>query len=389
MRKFTLLMMLGCTSFAIAQNQISLPINWEGTTTNYTVTDFGDNVSTLVVDPTDPNNMVLKTDKPVTAPLWAGTTLSTTAGLATAIPFAQGNTVITARVWSPDAGIEVRLKAEDKTDPTKSVETSTLTTVANGWQTMTFDFSVQSTGTAPINFATTYDLLSIFYNFGVDGATAGAKTYYCDDISFGGTSLVKNVTFRVDMRGFSGTYTTPELNGTFNNWCGNCTPMSDADNDSIWEVTVPVSGAIEYKFSADNWAVQEMLDPVADAACTQTTGAFTNRIFNVTADTTLPAVCWESCMACSSISSNDTWLTNLSVRPNPSNGVFMLSGDLLSARDVNLVVTNLQGKIVYQSAVRTQSLNEIIDLSQMGNGMYILNISSELGASTHKLVVNN
>jgi hypothetical protein len=389
MRKFTFLLMLGCSTVAMAQNQISLPIDWEGTTTNYTVTDFGDNVSTRVVDPTDPNNMVLKTDKPVTAPLWAGTTLSTTAGLATAIPFAQGATVITARVWSPDAGIEVRMKAEDKTDPTKSVETSTLTTVANGWQTMTFDFSVQSTGTAPINFATTYDLLSIFYNFGVDGATAGLKTYYCDDIQFGGTSMVKNVTFRVDMRGFSGTYTTPELNGTFNNWCGNCTPMADPDNDSIWEVTVPVSGTIEYKFSADNWAVQEMLDPTTTAGCTQTTGAFTNRILAVSADTTLPAVCWESCAVCSGISTNDNWITNFSVSPNPSNGVFVLSGDLLGARDVNVLVTNLQGKIVYQSNIRTQALNETIDLSQMGNGMYILNISSELGATTQKLVVNN
>lgn len=389
MKKFTLLLAMGCTSLAFAQNQISLPINWEGTTTNYTVTDFGGNASSLVVDPTDPTNMVLKSDKTPSAALWAGTTLGTNDGFATAIPFAQGNTSITARVWSPDAGIEVRMKAEDKTDPTKSVETSTMTTVANGWQTMTFDFSVQSTGTAPINFGFTFNKLSIFYNFGVEGVVAGLKTYYCDDIVFGGVSLIKNVTFRVDMNNYSGTFTTPELNGTFNNWCGNCTPMTDANNDGIWEVTVPVTGAIEYKFSADNWNVQEMLDPTNTAACTQTTGTFTNRILTVSADTTLPAVCWESCAVCSGISTNDNWIANFSVRPNPSNGVFTLSGDLATNRDVQVTITNIQGKVVYQTTVRTNVLNESIDLSNMGAGMYMLNITSELGSSTHKLVLNN
>ena len=35
------------------------------------------------------------------------------------------------------------------------------------------------------DYANTYDKVVVFPNFGVDGATAGAKTYYIDDISFG------------------------------------------------------------------------------------------------------------------------------------------------------------------------------------------------------------
>ena len=48
--------------------------------------------------------------------------------------------------------------------------------------------------------------------------------------------------------------TSPELNGTFNNWCGDCNPMSDANGDEIWEVTLSlnIGDTIEYKFSADN-----------------------------------------------------------------------------------------------------------------------------------------
>jgi hypothetical protein len=92
---------------------------------------------------------------------------------------------MTVRVWSPDAGIQVRLKVETAGDPTRSVETEATTTVANAWETLTFDFANQAAGTAALNLAYTYNRVSIFFNFGVTGATAGAKTYYLDDVTFG------------------------------------------------------------------------------------------------------------------------------------------------------------------------------------------------------------
>jgi hypothetical protein len=95
------------------------------------------------------------------------------------------NTTMTVRVYSPDAGIVVRLKVEDKTDVTHTVETDTLTTVANGWETLTFDFDNEATGTAQLNLSFTYDKASIFFNFGVDGATVGVpKTYLWDDMEW-------------------------------------------------------------------------------------------------------------------------------------------------------------------------------------------------------------
>jgi hypothetical protein len=75
-------------------------------------------------------------------------------------------------VYSPDAGIPVRLKVEDRTDNTISVETEATTTVANAWETLTFDFSTPAAGTAALNLANTYDKASIFFNFGTDGNTA-------------------------------------------------------------------------------------------------------------------------------------------------------------------------------------------------------------------------
>ena len=69
------------------------------------------------------------------------------------------------------------------------------------------------------------------------------------------------VTFQVDMSTVSSGYATPEVNGSFNSWCGNCWPMSDVNGDDIWEVSVMVlkNTAHEFKFSADNWAIQESL----------------------------------------------------------------------------------------------------------------------------------
>jgi hypothetical protein len=70
-----------------------------------------------------------------------------------------------------------------------------------------------------------------------------------------------NVTFRVDMQNVTDAFTTPEVNGTFNNFCGSCAPMTDVDGDNIWELTaaIDINSAEEFKFSADTWTIQENL----------------------------------------------------------------------------------------------------------------------------------
>ena len=55
------------------------------------------------------------------------------------------------RVYSPAAGIRVRLKVEDRTNNTRSVETEAMTQAANTWETLVFDFANQSSGTAALN----------------------------------------------------------------------------------------------------------------------------------------------------------------------------------------------------------------------------------------------
>jgi len=115
-----------------------------------------------------------------------------------------------------------------------------------------------------------------------------------------GAIAQNNVTFQVDMNSVDPTtFTTPEVNGTFNGWCGNCAAMTDADGDGVWDITIDIAnGAYEFKFAADNWGIQENL--LAGSWCTVTNFGFTNRTLNVSGDTTLPVVCWNSCDGCSS-----------------------------------------------------------------------------------------
>lgn len=105
-----------------------------------------------------------------------------------------------------------------------------------------------------------------------------------------------DVTFRLNMAGFDG-FGTPEVNGTFNGWCGNCNAMSDPDGDGIWETTVDIpEGTIEYKFSFDNWSAQENLS--FETTCVTGFENFTNRTLNVTGDVVLDPVCWGLCTDC-------------------------------------------------------------------------------------------
>jgi uncharacterized beta-barrel protein YwiB (DUF1934 family) len=167
------------------ETNLELPVTFENDDLDYGLTDFGGNASEIVVDPTNAGNKVAKSVKTAEAELWAGTTVGGTAGFASPIPFASGDTKMSLRVWSPAAGIPVRVKVEDANDPTISVETEATVTVAEQWQTLTFDFANQAAGTEAINFARSYNKASVFFNFGTTGAEAGEQTYYWDDMTFG------------------------------------------------------------------------------------------------------------------------------------------------------------------------------------------------------------
>ncbi|QEC79996.1 phage tail protein [Mucilaginibacter ginsenosidivorax] len=164
---------------APALTQINLPVTFDDATVNYTMTDFGNNQTTDAIDPTNAANKVKLTTKPNGAEVWAGVTIGTPAGFLAKVPLTATSNKMTVRVYSPAAGIDIKLKLEDHTNGANSVETDVLSTVANGWETLTFDFTKNASGTPAVNYATTYDKASIFFDFGNAG---NGKKFYWDDV---------------------------------------------------------------------------------------------------------------------------------------------------------------------------------------------------------------
>ena len=70
------------------------------------------------------------------------------------------------------------------------------------------------------------------------GCIDSTATNYNANANVDDGSCEYNVTFVLDMRQINEIYSTPEVNGTFNSWCGNCAQMTDNNNDSIWELSL-------------------------------------------------------------------------------------------------------------------------------------------------------
>ncbi|MDQ0482500.1 cell wall-binding repeat-containing protein [Guptibacillus hwajinpoensis] len=157
-------------------------VDFDESGSTYVVEGFGGATATIKEDHADASNHVVEVVKGEGAATWAGTTFGNTANnTISPIPFSESDTNMSVRVFSPDKGIEVRLKVEEKGDPTHSVETSAVTTKSNEWETLVFDFANQSKGTEALNLNYTFNMASIFFDFGKEGT---GKTYSFDDLTF-------------------------------------------------------------------------------------------------------------------------------------------------------------------------------------------------------------
>ncbi len=192
-------------------NQINLPVTFDDPNTNYTMSDFGGNSSSLAVDPTSASNHVMKSIKTAGAQTWAGTTIGTGAGFAAPIPLTPSNTKMTVRVYSPAAGLDIKLKVDNHSNPNAglSVETDVKTTVANQWETLTFDFTRPAAGTPAFNASNTYDLASIFFDFGNVGT---GSVFYFDDVQMAPPSL-KQINLPVNFEDPTVDYTVTDFGG--------------------------------------------------------------------------------------------------------------------------------------------------------------------------------
>jgi len=148
-----------------------LPVNFESATLNYAFGDFGNSYGSVADNPLvstgNPSAKVGKIFKNAGAETWAGVTLA----LDEPIDFSAKH-MIKMKVFSPKVGAKIFLKLENLGNASINKEVGALTTVANAWQELLFDFN-------GIVNANAYQRLVIFYDFDVAGA---GESFYFDDI---------------------------------------------------------------------------------------------------------------------------------------------------------------------------------------------------------------
>ena len=163
-----------------------LPLDFESSLLTYPWIGFGDanyaGIPVAVVNNPKKmginlSNKVVEITKTTGAQVWAGASLN----LDSAIDFSKG-TKVSINVWSLKVGSKIVLKIENSKspkdgngNPTVFIEVQALTTVANAWQTLTFDLTTYGAFSTSIP----YDRVILFPDFGVNGT---GDTYYFDDI---------------------------------------------------------------------------------------------------------------------------------------------------------------------------------------------------------------
>ncbi len=212
---------------AMPNSKIDLPVTFDEPGVNYSVTDFGNNQTVDAVDPTNANNKVKKTTKVNGAETWAGTTIGTNTGFATAIPLTASASQMSVRVYSPAAGIRVLLKVEDHTNNQRSVETFATTTTSGEWETLIFDFNNHAPNTPAFNPNTSYTMASIFFDFGNAG---NGKVFFWDDVRKLATNFVETVSLPLTFESSSLTYTFNNFDGGVATVINN--PQSSGSNTS-------------------------------------------------------------------------------------------------------------------------------------------------------------
>ena len=198
-----------------------------------------------------------------------------------------------------------------------------------------------------------------------------------------------DLTLQVDMTQYAEAYAYGGVfvNGSFNGWCGDCNAMSDDDADGIWTVTLSLAaGTYEYKFTLDGWNYQEEF--AGGESCTSTIDGFTNRTLTLEANTTLPAVCWETCDACPSI---DDVLGCMDESANNYNADATLEPENSCLYDLTVSVDISQTSFTGVTLAGgfngwNNGSNPMSD--DDGDGVYSITVSVTAGAQEYKFLAN-
>ncbi|QTE22474.1 T9SS type A sorting domain-containing protein [Polaribacter cellanae] len=397
---------------------VALPLDFESATT---WVDFNGGVVTTETNPynnADNNSanvgkMVKNADQP-----WGGSSIV----LSSAMDFATNDT-FTMKVYSPRVGAKVLVKVENSGDSGINFEKEVLTTKANAWETLTFDYSA-------IDKTKSYDKFVTIFDNGTMGDGSANFTFYIDDITLsksGTTSPTvalpldfESATTWVDFNGGVVTTETNPYNNADNNsanvgkmvknadqpWGGSSIVLSSAmdfaTNDTFtMKVYSPRVGAkvlVKVENSGDSGInfEKEVLTTKANAWETLTfdysaidktksydkfvtifdNGTMGDGSANFTFyidDITL--------LNSATASIKDNTLANVSLYPNPATSFVTISAENTIEK---LSVFNILGKVVKTISVNNTSKN--IDVSDLNSGIYLIKFTVNNSVGTAKFI---
>jgi len=152
---------------------VVLPITFESTSINYAWNDFSGGNVTVVTNPHNnagnPSTRVARMVKNAGDP-WGGSWI----GLGGPIDF-SANKVFRMKVFSPRVGAKVLLKVENAGNGSIAFEKEVLTTVANAWEDLAFDYRA-------INTSNQYHNIVVIFDNGTPGDGSANFTFFMDDI---------------------------------------------------------------------------------------------------------------------------------------------------------------------------------------------------------------
>jgi hypothetical protein len=213
-------------------------------------------------------------------------------------------------------------------------------------------------------------------------------------VSCQNTAPKTKVTFKVNMKNYlddSLAIKGVTLNGSFNGWCGNCTPMT-LIGSNIYATTLTLdTGSYDFKFTVGNWLDQEQFSP--SDPCTKTVGNFTNRnlVIKDTAALIVGTYCWNTCNKCEAVGSvAEAELNNVKVYPNPVSGTLFVDLGQVSEVGTKLYVYNMLGEQMNVKSNNANTGNGTISMDTHGlkQGVYLLKIESDNLIKTIKFQVN-
>ncbi len=166
-----------------------------------------------------------------------------------------------------------------------------------------------------------------------------------------------------------------DVSGTFNGWSGS-DHLTDPEADGIYAITLegmPVGQVIEYKYRINgDWNTSEYPNGGANRK-------YTVRYWNILNDTYNGGV--TAGVEPSSLAAV------FKVYPNPTPGVFTVEIANPEAVDLNIILTDIQGRVIYQNLVKNAISHQETIGEKLSKGLYFLSVNNGKEVKVQKVIV--